>query len=650
MMSDALTSGRSLTSDELRSDNLNDLEVPHSLDRFNARDMTASEVATRFVTPGVFQAIRSASNTLLIGPRGSGKTTLLKMLTPEGAEVWNQRLMGQAAHEFSGVYIPIDVQLADQLDAIAASELPRDVIDTTVQSIYALHVFRCVADTLSWHCGTSSRRSSVHVVAPQTEAAIIEQLALLWGLPLVMPRVAELQASLRRRQARSLEWWTRAALIYRRTNSVDLTALDIVEFDSGLKGALELLSRELLWPSAGRWAALFDEVEVAPEPLQRLLLSYLRQSDEKVFFKLAIAPYMQGYRGLPDRSRGSALNDYGVVDLTNDSEESVRQFSFTFFATAAAGRNLPYVDMGAALGPSLLNPRSDGATNNAAYAVGSEQAKRFRNLARKDSSFARYLEDNVQILTETIPAGDSDERAPFRKSRQVALVREAYFSDIESSGRRIKSQSSARRLYAGAETIVKLCEGNPRRLAFVTPHLVDELNTRGRVSVGQQVFAVQRAEVAFRSFLRGLPVSERLGSILPRGVLSFVDLFGNLFHGEIVMPEFTDDPIGSFVVDSAAGPLIEEAISRAVNAGALVQLSDTDERGSLRQADSVEPMATARGKRFRLSYLLCPTYGLVVRRCRAVAMSTLLKRARESSALADRRIANGLLSGQDVLL
>lgn len=614
------------------------------IDRFNARDMTATEVAHRFVAPSMFEALRTGFNTLMIGPRGSGKTTLLKMLTPEGLEVWGQRIAGHSDEQFSGVYVPIDVQLADQLEGLIDSGLPADICDASATSIYGLHVFRCIADSISWHCGSSVRRSSVNVLTAEQEASIVERLAVLWGVTVEVPRIADLQEALRHRQVRSLERWQRAALLYRHSAKLDISELDFVEFDAALKGAMEVLSRRLGWPGATRWAVLFDEVEVAPVVLQRLLLSYLRHSDEHLFFKIAIAPYMQGYRGLPERSRGSALNDYSVIELVGGDDESVRRFSHAFFAQAAANRDLPGLNMEESLGPSLLTPRNDRSA--ASYGLSSEQAKRFISLARKDPSFARYLEMSAVDATDLISAKDSDERAPFRKARQVAIVRDSYLSGPSTSSRRFKTRTDARRLYSGAETIVRMCEGSPRRLAFLTPGLLEGVSGRGRVPVGAQVTAVERTEVAFRSFLRGLRVSDGLGNILPRGVLSFVDLLGNVFHGEITKPEFDDDPVGSFIVDAAAGPLIEELIARAVNAGALVQLADSDFRGELRNVSAIEPMATSRGKRFRLSYLLAPNYGLVLRRCRAISLNTLLKRAAESRSGTDRQVAVGLLTGQ----
>ena len=240
-------------------------------------------------------------------------------------------------------------------------------------------------------------------------------------------------------------------------------------------------------------------------------------------------------------------------------------------------------------------------------------------------------------------AGDSNERAPFRKVRQVALVREAYLSE-PGSGRRIATRNSSNRLYVGAAGITRMCEGNPRRLAFITPMLLAGIDSSNlRVPFQVQADALSRTEAAFRSFLRGLPISEELGPTLPRGLLSFVDALGSFFHDQIVGPEFEPDPIGSFIVDSSTSSAIEELVARGVNSGAFVQLSDSADKPSQRSPSAFEPLTSSRGKRFRLSYLLSLQYGLTLRVGRAISLRTVLERIGEAPSTGHRKISESLL-------
>ncbi|SDD46670.1 hypothetical protein SAMN04488581_2335 [Mycolicibacterium neoaurum] len=619
------------------------------LDVFNARDLTASQVADNFVEPRIYKKICEGLNTLLIGPRGSGKTTLLKMLTPEGRERRRHGSESSDEPSFSGVYIPIDVQLADRLDSISTAGLEPAISEVVATSLYAFHVFRCVTETLAWHCTSSRRHSAHHTLTRTQEAEAVQALADLWGISLNVPTISALQSGLRTRHSRALELWSRQVFRLHTGREVEVDSLDCLDFDSGLKGAVDVLSNATSWNSGHRWAILFDEVEIAPEILQRHLLSYLRTSDQSILFKIAIAPYMQAYRGLPDRTRASALNDFNVINLQDDHDNDHVAFTAAYFQRACDIRFGKPISIDAALGPSILASDTGSTDAELSYGPRSPQVRRFRNLYRKDASFAQYM-DSLGVDAESlISSGDSHERAPFRKVRQVALVREAYLSE-PGSGRRLATRNSPGRLYVGAGGVTRMCEGNPRRLAFVTPMLLAGMDTGTlRVPFQVQTDAVGRTEAAFRSFLRGLPISEELGSTLPRGLLSFVDLLGSWFHDQIMAADFDIDPVGSFIVDSNASESTEELIARGLNSGAFVQLSDNDNSPSQRSASAFEPLTNSRGKRFRLSYLLSLNYGLTLRVGRAISLRTIMQRAAEKSSSNHRRISDNLLKDQERL-
>lgn len=619
------------------------------LDRFNARDMTASQCATSFVLPYEYSMLSRGSNTLLIGPRGSGKTTLLKMLTPEGMEQWRREPVSELRPEpeFSGIYIPLDVQLADTLEKISESGIDEGAVAIAVESLFALHVYRHVTASVAWFCSSSERHSRESVVERTEEAALVGELAELWSTPVTVPTVGTLMSALRQRQVRATETWRRKILQWKFDGALPIEDVEVVDFDGGMKGSIECLVRRVSWAGA-RWAVLFDEIELAPVSLQSQLLQYLRQSDPILLFKLAISPYMDGFQGVRERLSASPMNDYQQVDLSEMDDDSMRRFSEEYFRAASTRRGLGNLSLTDALGVSILNPVSTGRHTSDVYRPSAVQTRRFLQLQRKDPSFSQYLalqNLNVQALSA---AGESDARAPFRKARQVALVRDAYLSDMSSTQRRIKTRNDALRLYTGAETIVKLCEGNPRRLAFIVPLLLDSVGTReGSVPRGVQMASVAKTAAAFRSFLRGIPVSRGLAEILPRGVLTFVDLLAKRFHEELVAPLFTDDPIGAFTVPARPGPLVEELIALCVNSGALVQLSDEDYRGFGQVPSRMGSQESSRGKRFRLTYLLAPNAGLLVRICRANSLTTLLRQMSESGTAFEKDTARALLDPRE---
>ena len=625
-----------------------------SFDTYNARDRTATQVASSFIPPPMFDTLCRPGNALIIGPRGSGKTTLLKMLTPEAWAAWRHedalRLRQQAA--FSGIFVPIDVQLSDQLDSIHTSELPREINEEAISTVYGLHVFRCLVEHVAWLCQYDVDERWTR----RAEAGLVTELSRLFGVPADIPLLDTLLAELRIRQVEALTAWRRCRIEFRSTGKLLHSELVILEFDTALKGAIDACIRHLqLLPSpTQKWVVLFDEVEGAPEPLQRQLLSYLRQSDTNLAFKMAVSPYLQSYMGLGEKVMASALNDYVVLDLSSYDDKQLETFTRQFFRAAAAARQAPAVDFDAMLGPAILSPgqRRGGRRANAREAVHElQQAEAILSLARKDSSFSAYLEKHVDVAASTDHAVDP--RAPFRKVRQIALIRDAYLSERGvGSGKdlvRIKAKNDARKLYTGAGALVKICDGNPRRLAFVSSMMLDGMSEDGTVPLGVQALAIEKAEVAFRSFLRGLKVSEGAGRALPRGVLSFIDMLGAHYHRELVARDFDDDPHGSFVVDSSNSGVLEEVVSRALNAGALVQVSDDDERGALRTSDRAEPISTTRGKRFRLAYVLAPGYGVMLRLGRRQSLRQALGQVTDFGETRDRKIASALLNAQQTI-
>lgn len=598
------------------------------LDRFNARDLSATEVATTFVHSPKFEALCQGSNSLVIGPRGSGKTTLLKMLTPEGSEGRRRAQMSDVGPQFLGIYIPFDVQLAETLEQLGTSRLDPQLAEVGIEALFSYHAFRSIVASAAWFCGSSDRHSQARVLSSSDEAALIAELSALWDVHPEVPTAGTMLAALRRTQVRATEMWRAAAIAGKYGLEYEPKSFSVVDFDGGMKGGAEALVRHVA-AFDGRVAMLFDEVELAPSGLQTSLLGYLRHSSEHILFKVAISPYMRGARGLSDRLVPSAIDDYDTIDLSTLDGDDLRVFTERYFDAAASRRGVDAASFHDALGTSVLSPGPSERRSSVAYGPSVPQSRAVRDLYRKDRSFAKYVDQHGLNPTDLAADGDSDVRAPFRKVRQVVLIRNSYFSSAKA--RRIKTKHDARRLYCGAETVMNLCEGNPRRLALIVPMLLDGVGRDGRVPHGVQMAAIDRTEAAFRSFLRGLPVSKNAGQKLPRGVLTFIDILGESFHAHIVGLRFDADPVGSFIVHASASDVVEELVARAVNAGALVQLSDGSNRGSVAADVDLEPLQSSRGKRFRLSYLLSPHYGLPVRVSRANSLETILREVQSTS-------------------
>src|SRR6185369_4045688 len=120
-----------------------------------------------------------------------------------------------------------------------------------------------------------------------------------------------------------------------------------------------------------------------------------------------------------------------------------------------------------------------------------------------------------------------------------------------------------------------------------------------RISRNKQAAEILRAANRFRALLKTIPCPPLKNGQKPRGVLSLIDLMGRYIFREVVLEDFDPDPVGSFIVDSHLSSDLIDSLGRALNAGAIIYVPDDDTELLL---------GSLRGKRFRLSYLLAPTY------------------------------------------
>jgi hypothetical protein len=174
-------------------------------------------------------------------------------------------------------------------------------------------------------------------------------------------------------------------------------------------------------------------------------------------------------------------------------------------------------------------------------------------------------------------------------------------------------------LYTGADSVFAVSEGNPRWFISMIERLLDhwEPNTStvpDRVQAAEMVHSAQR----FAAMLGTIPVKD-LSVIGPRGLIGLVERIAEYFHRRVVTDPFTPEPPNTFVVDDDIPHAIADALGQALNAGAIVYVPDDWSRLIL---DDL------RGKRFRISYLLAPLFGLPIRLGKEINLSSILARVK----------------------
>jgi len=191
-------------------------------------------------------------------------------------------------------------------------------------------------------------------------------------------------------------------------------------------------------------------------------------------------------------------------------------------------------------------------------------------------------------------------------------------------------------MFAGAEALVSVSEGNPRSFIGIADSILDRWDGKGgRIDDSIQAAEIKRAADRYAARLAAIPVVPQIAT---RSLLDVLDKVGDVFHREILSKEFKSDPYGTFIIDPAVPMEIVEALQQAVNAGAILYLPDHNGAAFL---------DTLYGKRFRLSYLLSPRYRILTRLGKAKDLSRILADDRtdsegaESSALSSVKAKSG---------
>ena len=590
---------------------------------FNARALKPWQVAETFVPSDHFRTLVKRQHSLIVGPRGSGKTTLLKMLQQRALQQWAHPDADDVRNkiDFTGIFVFTDISWREQLAALEGSFGDTGVGEAVVRAAITSHVLRAVIVALIQRIAdvpnapsADYRRANLNAAQ---ESELSAQIAEAWHLK---PRIFSLLAIKQALTARlsslgALSEQARLSPSAVRTE-VEKASFYHLPFLAAAAVAVEAFDDAI--GEQGTWAFLFDELELAPEWLRDELVRGLRSRDDRFLFKLALSPYWSGESVFNGPTAPAAGADFDLIELWYAERVTGLRFCEELWAGIARARGLGELSPRSVLGSSYFETLpEEWAAAKTAYTRGSRLAIRFRDLAEKDASFRHYLSERG-IDVDGIDTLSANERAAdIRKISPLIPVREFYRGvDLPDGVGRFRSRKSPT-LYAGAESVFAITEGNPRWFIGLMDRLLDRRSPDGTVSEAVQAEELHRASARFAAMLRTIPVDTLadLGS-RKRGVLSLLSAAGDWFHTQVAGGEFQAEPAGTFTVDSNLPKSLYVVLGKALNAGAIIYVPSDD---------PLKLLTTLRGKRFRISYLLAPKYGLPLRLGRERALSHILR-------------------------
>jgi hypothetical protein len=597
--------------------------IPVSADAFNAKYLDPAEIAHGFVYSTHFEQLAGDYHAVLIGPRGSGKTTLLKMLQPSALAAW----AGPKADAFrsgvtySGVFIASDISWSKQLNSLGYGRLNEQNHRILVLACFTTHVIHAVLETMASRANSKFDYRAVTIDGDQ-EASLARELALALKVKPEIPSLLSVRQALRNRLSDIRVLANSSSLLSHDQCSARLASLDYLHLDF-----LDICSNicakfnETVGEVSARWCLLFDELETAPDWIVDQLFSALRTSDPRLYLKLAISPVSAtAYRALFKHDGASLGHDYQQIRLWYSDRSDSKSFCRALWASLTKKHGLE-ITAEEALGHSVFEPKDNrGARKRGPYSPGEHWHNVFTSLEKKDSSFASFLkEKNISLSAdEGLWANKKD--SVLRKAAPVAALRN-FFLRVSQKGEVDARKRKTLDLYAGAESIFAITEGNPRWFISLASPLINFIVRSGekRVPSSEQAKEIDAAADRLIALLKTIPVerSNSLNDEIPLDAL--LEEIGDRLHAELVTKNFSIDPAQSFLVDENISERTQALLASAVNRGAVMLVDDSSSKAIV--GDMLN-------SRLRLSFLLAAKYGLLLRKGKTVNLSGLIKAPR----------------------
>lgn len=542
---------------------------------FNAKKMSALEVANSFVVPSYFYSMASKDHCYIIGPRGSGKTTLLRMLQGETLMGWTGAPAERARKgiDYSAIFLPADELWASQTNEATANAA------FTAQMLYAF------VEAMIYRSSEADRYGNkIHLPVELTysqEDDVSRQCAEAWGLHGASPGFVGLLKGLDLYLARVSTGRTDGETALEKADAMTLLAFGIRAFN-----------RAVGQPDH-QWALLLDEMELAPAEIHREVVSFVRGGASNLVLKISMSPFDRYMHQFGVGGGPIPGHDFQTIYLSDPSLRERRSITNGLWNEALRARGLPHSQLVDALG-TVDKPLND---HRSAYRDRpnpyTQPDKFLRYMQSRDRDFSRWLKDRRIDIDMIDNLSYIERSATIRKVLPLLVFRDAILQFRKDGSTVRRSRNKTVEPFTGAVAITRILEGNPRWIKVAFAAMLDYYDVRTRtVSPGFQFDAVTQLANRFEALLRVLPRPQAQTSIV--SVPELVNVIAS-YMSEQNCGEFSPDPINCFTVDDSVPNDVLDALISGLYAGAFVHV---------RNRRSAAVLSDFRGERFRIAYLL----------------------------------------------
>jgi len=595
-------------------------QVRAFFEAFNAKHQQPREVAENYIYSRHLNDLGGPYHAVLVGPRGSGKTTLLKMLQPAALSAWQ----GARAHslraqiDYSGVFISSDISWSRQLKSLGYGRLSDVNHRTLIVACFTTHILHALLQTMIQRCDPTTTFRGVKLSLDQ-ESNLALQILKELRIDGAIPSLSSIRQALRSRLTDIRTLANQGSLMDQLEFKASLASqpflhIDFLDMCSNITGLFDDAVNE----AGAKWGLLFDELETAPDWVVQQLFSAFRVSDQKIYLKLAISPSSPAaYATLTSELGPADWQDHKQIPLWCQDRKVAEKFCNDLWRSLARKQGIAQSARDS-LGPSAFAPASGGGVASSVDRYGPDGywTKQFQELLQKDKSFAAFLKVRKIDVTQLGHTDQFSRDAVLRKAAPIAAVRN-FFLHEDRVGNVSPRQRKTSSLYAGAESMFAISEGNPRWLiGLLSPLIAHMVNTKTKtVAPSVQAEQIDKAADRLLALLRTTPLPDGSARSGTGGLDVLLQRIGQRLHDDLVQSNFAIDPKLSFVADKGYSNSVCELLAAGLNRGAVVLVDESTSRPIVGDLHDVP---------LRFSYLLAAKFGLALRKGRTTGLRQLL--------------------------
>lgn len=598
-------------------------------DNFNARYSTQEEIALTFVSNEDFFTIAKNNHTFVIGPRGCGKTTIFKMLMSTAIQSWTPKTISEKELKenfpFIAIYIPSDDLWKDQLESFLSEIESDDNFNEFVENaLITINILSNFCSSIIKHITTLDLDSK-----EAKEFEYSNFLIKFWKIEDCFSSIIAIKSELENRKSIFIQKVNK--FIFNKQNKI-ATNIEFEEFYysdflNDIRSAILCFERVYYNGQEQKWALCFDELELVSDNFCKKLIKKLRISPSNIVFKLSSGPLTDFVNSI-----AQAFHDYQIVKMwPNNIKEEEKYIKFC--EKIAEERILYYrgiknlkkfvtIDFTKLFGTldysklAIRDFKFDIDLRAEEAEPKSETWYVFKELAKTDFGLRKEMDKRGINPDNPIPRTKNNYDSFIRKTKEIVINR-LVFSKLQDNSSNSLSRRTRKEypIYYGKDTIFKICEGNPRFIMNIIDDLIIKSNKYLQIenemfSPLEQSEVIKNVSVRFSAMLNTFPTSTYYRD---KNVdLSWlINEVGNYFENEVNFEAFNINPATSFRFKmNTINPNLLDLLKLGIRLGAFVKVDKSVDDITHNDEDS----------RYRLSYLLHPSYKLPLRLYSSVSL------------------------------